>query len=112
MLPFPSPGDLSDPGIKPTSPVDVADRFFNLSHLGSLLAAAGAKSLPSIMASLAAQLVKNLPGMRETWVRSKGWEDPLEKGNATHSSILAWRTPWKEESGGLWSIGPQRVGHD
>ena len=88
---FPSPGDLSDPGIKPTSPVDVADRFFNLSHLGSLLAAAGAKSLPSIMASLAAQLVKNLPGMRETWVRSKGWEDPLEKGNATHSSILAWR---------------------
>ena len=79
-MPFPSPGDLSDPGIKPTSPVDVADRFFNLSHLGSLLAAAGAKSLPSIMASLAAQLVKNLPGMRETWVRSKGWEDPLEKG--------------------------------
>ena len=41
-----------------------------------------------------AQLVKNLPAMWETWVRSLGWEDPLEKGKATHSSILAWRTPW------------------
>ena len=41
-----------------------------------------------------AQLVKNLPEMRETWVRSLGWEDPLEKGKATHSSILAWRIPW------------------
>ena len=45
-------------------------------------------------ASLVAQLVKNLPAMRETWVRSLGWEDPLEKGKATHSSILAWRIPW------------------
>ena len=45
-------------------------------------------------ASLEAQLVKNLPAMRETWVRSLGWEDPLEKGMATHSSILAWRIPW------------------
>ena len=45
-------------------------------------------------ASLVAQLVKNLPVMRETWVRSLGWEGPLEKGTATHSSILAWRTPW------------------
>ena len=44
--------------------------------------------------SLVAQLVKNLPAMQETWVRSLGWEDPLEKGQATHSSILAWRTPW------------------
>ena len=44
-------------------------------------------------ASLVAQLVKNLPAMRETWVRSLGWEDPLEKGKATHSSILAWRIP-------------------
>ena len=44
-------------------------------------------------ASLVAQLVKNPPAMRETWVRSLGWEDPLEKGTATHSSILAWRTP-------------------
>ena len=45
-------------------------------------------------ASLVAQLVKNLPAMRETWVGSLGWEDPLEKGKATHSSILAWRIPW------------------
>ena len=45
-------------------------------------------------ASLVAQLVKNLPTMRETWVRSLGWEDPLEKGKATHSSILTWRIPW------------------
>ena len=45
-------------------------------------------------ASLVAQLVKNLPAIRETWVRSLGWEDPLEKGKATHSSILAWRIPW------------------
>ena len=45
-------------------------------------------------ASLVAELVKNLPGMRETWVRSLGWEDPLEKGKATHSNILAWRIQW------------------
>ena len=45
-------------------------------------------------ASLVAQLAKNLPAMRETWVRSLGWEDPLEEGKATHSSILAWRIPW------------------
>ena len=45
-------------------------------------------------ASLLAQLVKNPPAMWETWVRSQGWEDPLEKGKATHSSILAWRIPW------------------
>ena len=45
-------------------------------------------------ASLVAQLVKNLPAIREAWVRSLGWEDPLEKGKATHSSILAWRIPW------------------
>ena len=45
-------------------------------------------------ASLVAQLVKNLPAMRETWIQSLGWEDPLEKGKATHSSILAWKIPW------------------
>ena len=54
-------------------------------------------------ASLLAQLVKNLPAMWETWVRSLGLEDPLEKGRATHSSILAWRIPWTEESGRLQS---------
>ena len=51
-------------------------------------------SLQYSWASLVAQLVKNLPAMRETWVRSLGWEDPLEKGTATQSSILAWRIPW------------------
>ena len=50
--------------------------------------------------------------MQETWVPSLGREDPLEKGMATHSSILAWRSPWTEEPGGLQSIGSQRVGHD
>ena len=57
------------------------------------------------------QTVKNLPAMQETWVQSLVWEDPLEKGMATHSSILAWRIPWAEEPGGLQSIGLKRVGH-
>ena len=60
-----------------------------------------------IRASLAAQLVKNLDAMRETWVWSLGWEDPLEKGRATNSNILAWRIPCT-----LYSIGSQRVGHN
>ena len=50
-------------------------------------------------------MVKNLPAMRETWVRSLGREDPLERGMATHSSILAWRIPWTEKPGGLQSMG-------
>ena len=57
-------------------------------------------------------MVKNLPTVQETWVQSLGLEDPLEKGIATHSSILAWRIPWTEEPGGLQSVGSQRVGHD
>ena len=57
-------------------------------------------------------MVKDLPAVWETWVRSLGWEDPLEKGMATYSSILAWRIPWTEEPGGLQSMGLQRVGHD
>ena len=59
-----------------------------------------------------AQMVKCLPAMRTTQVQSMGWEDPLEKEMATHSSILAWRIPWTEEPGGLQSMGSQRVGHD
>ena len=59
-----------------------------------------------------ALLVNNLPAMQETWVQPLGWEDPLEKGMATHSSILAWRIPWTEELGRLQSMGLQRVGHD
>ena len=53
------------------------------------------------------QLEKNLPAMQDTWVRSLGWEDPLEKGKATHSSILAWKIPWTVQSTGF-----QRAGHD
>ena len=63
-------------------------------------------------ASLVAQAVKRLSSMQETWVRSLDREDPLEKGMAAHSSILAWRVPWTEEPGGLQSMGLQRVGHD
>ena len=62
--------------------------------------------------SLVAQLVKNPPAMPETLVQFLGWEDPLEKGMATHSSILAWRIPWTEEPGRLQSMGLQRVGQD
>ena len=59
-----------------------------------------------------AQTVKWLPAVRETRVWSLGWEDPLEKEMATHSSTLAWKIPWTEEPGGLQSMGSQRVGHD
>ena len=62
--------------------------------------------------SLVAQMVKNPSALQETWVQSLGWEDPLEKEMATHSSVLAWRIPWMEEPGGLQSMGSQRVGHD
>ena len=62
-------------------------------------------------ATRVAQTVKNLPEMQETWVRSLGWGDPLEKEMAAHSSILAWRIPWTEEPGGLQSMGLQRVEH-
>ena len=61
----------------------------------------------SSRASQVAQSLKCVPAMRETWVQSLGWEDPLEKETATHSSILAWRIPWKEEPGGLQSMGLQ-----
>ena len=57
-------------------------------------------------------MAKNPPAMQDTEVQSLGWEDPLEKGMATHSSILAWRIPWTEEPGGLQAMGLQRVRHD
>jgi len=66
---------------------------------------------PPGRASLVAQIVKNLPATQETWVWSLGQEDPLEKGMATHSSILAWKIPETEEPGRLQSMGLQRVGH-
>ena len=61
---------------------------------------------------LVAQRLNRLPGMWETRVRSLGWVDPLEKEMATHSRTVAWRIPWREESGRLQSMGSQRVGHD
>ena len=64
-----------------------------------------------IWASLVAQLVKNLPAMWETWVRFLSWEDPLVKGTATISSVLAWRIPWTKKPGTLQSMGSQRVRH-
>ena len=57
-------------------------------------------------------MVKHLPAMRKTWVQSLGWENPLEKEMATHSSTLAWKIPWSEEPGRLQSMGLQRVRHD
>ena len=69
-------------------------------------------SLPvKLVVSLVVQMVKNLPVMQEIRVQSLGQEDPLEKGMATHSSILAWRSPWTEQPGGLWLMGSQRVRH-
>ena len=56
-------------------------------------------------------MVKDLPAVKETWVPFLGWEDSLEKGIATHSSILSWRIPWREESGTPRFMGSQRVGH-
>ena len=63
-------------------------------------------------ASLLAQTVKNPRAKQETWLRSLGWQDPLEEEMATHSSVLAWNIPLTEEPGGLQSVGLQRVGHD
>ena len=68
--------------------------------------------VPFYQVSLAAQMVKDLLEMWETQVWSLGWEDPLEEGMATHSSVLAWRIPWTEEPGGLQSMGSQRLGHN
>ena len=65
-----------------------------------------------IISSLVAQMAKNLPAMQETQVQSLGWEDTLEKGMATHSSILTWKIPWTEEPGRLQSMGLQRVGYN
>ena len=68
--------------------------------------------LTTLWASLVAQMVKNPPAMHKTQIQSLDWENPLEKGMATHSSILTWRIPWTEEPGGLQSMGSQRVRHD
>ena len=84
------------------------NNFRGLFHLRSFLP----PYLVPSRASLVAQMVKRLPTMRETWVWSLGREDPLEKERATYPSIHAWKIPWTKESGGLQSMGSQRVGHD
>ena len=70
------------------------------------------KNLKRHWALLVAQTVKNPPAMQETWICSLGGEDPLEEDMATHTSILAWRIPWTEETGGIQSIASQRVTHN
>ena len=92
-LPFPPSGDLPDPGIEPRS------------------SAMQTNSLPSEPPgkTYGGSVVGNLPAIQETQVQSLGQEDSLEKETATHSSILAWKIPWTEESGGLQSMGSQRV---
>ena len=70
------------------------------------------KRLVWYLASLVARSVKNLPAMQETWVQFLGQEDPVKKGMATHSSILAWRNLWTEKPGRLQFMGSRRVGHD
>ena len=106
-LSFPSPGDLPDPGMEPESSA-LAGGFFTTEPPGKPYIIL---SYTYLWPSLVAQMVKRLPTMWETWVRSLGREDPLEKVMATHSSILAWKIPWMEELGWLLSMGLQRVGH-
>ena len=93
--------------MKPASALNRASLFLGLlyhknDHSLHLFFSVGFRVLG---ASLVAQRLKRLPAMKETWVRSLGQEDPLEKEMATHSSILAWRIPWTEEPGGLQSSG-------
>ena len=87
-----------------------------LSHLymttGKTIALIRWTFVSKLGASLVTQTVKRLSAMQETRVRSLGWEDPLEKEMAAHSSILAWKIPWTMEPGRLPSMGSQRVGHD
>ena len=65
-----------------------------------------------LRASLVAQSVKNLPAVQETVIQALSWEDPLQKGMTTHSSILAWKISWTEEPGGLQSVESHRIGHN
>ena len=101
-MPFPPPGDLPDPGSNLHLLHWQADSL-SLSPLGSPYI----NTHTYTWASLIAQSVKNRPAMQETWVGFLGWEDPLEKEMATHSSILAWRIPWTAEPGKLQSMGSQ-----
>ena len=113
-LPFPTPGNLPHPGTKPTSlasPV-LAGRVFTTGTTWEVSIGTANRQTSLQRASLLTQMLKNLPAGQKTWFPSPGQEDPLEKGMATHSNILAWRIPWTEEPGGLQSMGSQNVGHD
>ena len=90
--------NAGDPGLIPRSGISPGERI--------------GYPLQYSWVSLVAQMVKNPPAVQEIWVRSLGWEDPLEEEMATHSGSLAWRIPWTEEPGGLLSTGSQRVRHD
>ena len=115
----PLPGDFPIQGLSPALP-HCRWILYHLSHQGSPRILAWVTYLFSRGTSLARNwtgvsclaMVKRLPAMWETRVQSLGWEDPLEKGMATHSSILAWKIPWIEELGGLQSTASQKVGHD
>ena len=103
----PSPGDLPDPEIKPESLVSLvlAGAFLTTNTTWEALSESTQFQLNDIQdkrrgASLVAQILKNLPAMQETWVQSLDQEDPLEKGMATYSSVLAWRIPGTKEPGG------------
>ena len=103
-LPCPPPGDLPNPGIKHRFfvPPALVCGFLTtsatweaiLSSVKEICQVPNVYPFPCLSASLVAQLIKNPPAMQETWVRSLGWEDPLKKEKATHSSILAWRILW------------------
>ena len=111
-LSFPTPKDLPDSGIEPASPasLELAAGFFTTSatwEAGNICRPFWLPGLPCWLRWWRIYLT-----MWESWVLSLGQEDPLEKGMATHSSILVWRIQWAEEPGGLQSMGWQRVGHD
>ena len=107
-LPFPPPPSKGiDLQVRPLDPPDAAGGI-----APGLLGGEDVLPLLRSWASQVVQMVKNLPAMQETWIRSLGWEDPLEEFMATHSNILAWTILWTEESGGLQSIGSQRVRHN
>ena len=93
---------------------DSTERLHFLSFLSTVIYNGKESEKESIyvQASLVAQMVKHLPAMQETQVQSLGWEDPLGKEMAAHSSTLAWKIPWMEKPGGLQSVGSQRVRHD
>ena len=93
------------------TPAWTTARLTDVSHLSTIYSESSYYLQPTL-ASLVAQMVKNLPTMWETQVQSLGQEDSLEKGMATHSTMLAWRILWTEEPGGLRSMGSQRVGHE